>query len=111
MSAVLLPETTPHTVPLDFNALVIRLGPLKHALTDDEFFDFCQANRELRIEMTKEGEMVIMLPTGGEGGNRNFNLTGEFAAWVKVDGTGVGFDSSTGFKLPNGAKRAPDLAW
>jgi Uma2 family endonuclease len=52
-----------------------------------------------------------MMPTGGEGGHRNFNLNGEFYAWVIADGTGVGFDSSTGFILPNGAKRAPDLAW
>lgn len=55
--------------------------------------------------------MIVMMPTGGEGGNRNFNLIGEFYAWVKADGTGVGFDSSTGFKLPNGAKRSPDLSW
>jgi len=55
--------------------------------------------------------MIIMMPTGGEGGSRNFNLAGEFRVWVKADGTGIGFDSSTGFKLPNGAKRSPDLSW
>jgi len=92
-------------------ALVIRLGPLKSHLSDDEFFEFCVLNSDLRIEMTKEGEMIIMLPCGSEGGHRNFNLTAEFGIWAKTDGTGVGFDSSSGFTLPNGAKRAPDLSW
>lgn len=80
-------------------------------LGDDDLFDLCAANRELRIERTTDGELVIMPPTGGETGRRNFDLIGQFAAWVRQDGTGVGFDSSTGFLLPNGAERAPDVAW
>jgi Uma2 family endonuclease len=80
-------------------------------LGDDDLFELCAANRELRIERTTDGELVIMPPTGGETGRRNFDLTGQFAAWVRRDGTGVGFDSSTGFLLPNGAERAPDVAW
>jgi Uma2 family endonuclease len=80
-------------------------------LGDDDLFELCTANRELRIERTTDGELVIMPPTGGETGRRNFDLTGQFAAWVRRDGTGVGFDSSTGFLLPNGAERAPDVAW
>ena len=91
--------------------MVIRLGPLRKKVTDDEFFEFCANNNELRIEMTKEGQMIIMMPTGSEGGNRNFNLAVEFGIWAKTDGTGVGFDSATGFTLPNGAKRSPDLSW
>jgi len=80
-------------------------------LGDDDLFDLCTANSELRIERTTDGELVIMPPTGGETGRRNFDLIGQFAAWVRHDGTGVGFDSSTGFLLPNGAERAPDVAW
>lgn len=108
MSAALL-KTFPE--PLELDSLVIRLGPLKQRMTDDEFFEFCARNRELRIEMTKEGEMIIMSPVGCEGGHRNYLLTVRFGAWAEADGTGVGFDSSAGFKLPNGAKRAPDLSW
>jgi Uma2 family endonuclease len=52
-----------------------------------------------------------MAPTGGQTGRRNFILNGLFFAWVEADGRGIGFDSSTGFLLPNGAKRSPDLAW
>lgn len=80
-------------------------------LSDDEFWEFCVRNHDLRIEMTKEGQMIIMLPVGGEGSSRNFLLTGRFAAWVETDGTGVGFDSSGGFRLPNKAKRSPDASW
>jgi Uma2 family endonuclease len=80
-------------------------------MTDHEFYEFCQLNSEWRIERTCEGDLILMPPTGGQTGRRNFILTGVFTAWVEADGTGVGFDSSTGFTLPNGAKRSPDLAW
>jgi Uma2 family endonuclease len=80
-------------------------------LTDHELFEICQRNRDWRIERTSEGEVIAMPPAGGRTGQRNFELTGIFRAWVEADGTGVGFDSSTGFILPNGAERSPDLAW
>ncbi len=91
--------------------LTLHFGPVLRKLSDDDFFDFCQANRDWRIERTSDGDIIIMPPTGGETGERNFNLTGMFHAWVRTDGTGKGFDSSTGFILPNGAERSPDLAW
>jgi Uma2 family endonuclease len=84
--------------------LAARLG-------DDALFELCRINRDLRIERTKEGELVIMSPTGGETGRRNFALVVAFGAWAAKDGSGVGFDSSTGFVLPNGAERSPDVAW
>jgi Uma2 family endonuclease len=84
---------------------------LSEHLDDDALFELCALNRELRIERNADGELIIMAPTGGETGNRNFALTGQLWAWVKKDGTGRGFDSSTGFILPNGAERAPDAAW
>jgi Uma2 family endonuclease len=96
----------PHSEPL-----MIEFGKFARHMDDDEFFEFCQANRDLRIERTSDGEVIIMPPTGAESGRRNFSLNGQFYLWVEVDGTGVGFDSSTGFVLPNGAKRSPDLAW
>jgi Uma2 family endonuclease len=80
-------------------------------LGDDELFAFCAANRDLRIERTADGELLIMSPAGGETARRNFDLTGQLAAWARRDGTGLGFASSTGFLLPNGAERAPALAW
>jgi Uma2 family endonuclease len=90
--------------------LVLRLAPVID-MTDQQFFELCQLNRDLRIERTSQGDLVIMPPTGGETGRTNFELTVLFGHWVHVDDTGVGFDSSTGFALANGAKRSPDLAW
>jgi Uma2 family endonuclease len=97
-------------ISLPENVAECVITPL-HRLTDNEFWQFCSNNRDLRIEMTSEGQVIIMLPVGGEGSSRNFNLTTEFGAWVKQDKTGIGFDSSGGFKLPNKAKRSPDAAW
>lgn len=91
--------------------IILHFGPLLQKIDDREFFEFCRLNPELRIECSSDGDLIITPPTGGKTGGRNFFLTGEFFQWAKADGTGKGFDSSTGFTLPNGAKRSPDLAW
>jgi len=80
-------------------------------MTDHELFTLCELNRDWRIERTSTGEIIAMPPTGGRTGRLNFELARVFGAWVEADGTGVAFDSSTGFLLPNGAERSPDLAW
>jgi len=98
------------TTPVETYPIVLRMPPALE-MDDEQFFEFCQINRELRIERTAKGEIVIMPPTGSETGGRNFDLIVQFGVWVKQDGTGKGFDSSTGFKLPNGAERSPDLSW
>lgn len=91
--------------------LEIDFGNLLKPMDDDDFFYFCQRHRDLRIEMDKFGEITIMSSTGSETGGINFDLIADFAIWARADGTGKGFDSSTGFILPNGAKRSPDLSW
>ncbi|MBN3908701.1 MAG: Uma2 family endonuclease [Nostoc sp. NMS1] len=91
-------------------ALILNLSPTIE-LTDDQFFQLCQNNRDLRLERTAEGELIIMPPTGWESGNRNSKLTARVEYWADADGTGLAFDSSTGFKLPNGANRSPDASW
>lgn len=79
-------------------------------LTDEQFYQ-CQHNRDLQFERTAQGELIIMLPTGGVTSQRNGRLTQQLFNWTDADGTGVAFDSSGGFKLPNGANRSPDAAW
>jgi Uma2 family endonuclease len=91
--------------------LVLCLGPLRHKMTDEEFFAFCRANPELRIERTSEGDLIVMSPAGGKTGNRNLKLGARLGIWAEADGTGEAFDSSTGFILPNRAERSPDAAW
>jgi Uma2 family endonuclease len=77
----------------------------------EHFFEFCRVNAVWRIERNAQGEVVVRMPTGAETGTRNAELTGLLGNWVKHDGTGRGFDSSTGFDLPNGAMRSPDASW
>lgn len=94
----------------DNNSLMLRFFPAI-MLTDDQFYDFCQINRELRIEKTGRGDVVIMSPAGGETSRKNSELVAVLVNWAKKDKTGVVFDSSGGFILPNGATRSPDAAW
>lgn len=90
---------------------VILHWPQSMRLADAQFFEFCQANSELLIECTAQGDYEIMLPTGGETGWRNSRLIVLLSQWADQDGRGVVFDSSTGFVLPNGAIRSPDVSW
>ncbi|MDJ0904036.1 MAG: Uma2 family endonuclease [Xenococcus sp. MO_188.B8] len=80
-------------------------------LTDEQFALICSTNRDLRLERTATGELVIMPPTGGETGKRNSSINAQLWFWNQQHKLGEVFDSSTGFKLPNGATRSPDAAW
>ena len=84
---------------------------LKIDLTDKQYFQLCQNNRDFRFEMTALGELLIMPPTGGETGRRNVKITTQLDNWNTKENLGEVFDSSTGFILPNGAKRSPDASW
>ena len=77
----------------------------------EEFFDFCQANGELRIERDAVGNIIVMSPTGIETGGRNASLTSQVYVWTRNEGGGKSFDSSAAFELPNGATRSPDVSW
>ena len=80
-------------------------------MTDDQFFDFCQLNRDLQMERTAEGDILITSPSGGEASAQNMELSGQLRDWAKRDRVGVAFDSSGGFILPNKATRSPDASW
>lgn len=90
--------------------VVLRLRPLVN-LSDDDFLELCNLNEGLFFEQNADGELIIMPPTGGVSGNRNMRLTAQLSVWADRTETGVGFDSSTLFRLPNGAIRSPDAAW
>lgn len=80
-------------------------------LTDEQFFQLCQNNRDLKFERNFNGDLVIMSPTGGETSNINAGLTAQLWNWNAQTKIGKVFDSSGGFKLPNGADRSPDASW
>ena len=89
----------------------LRMNVRRTNLTEEQFMELCQENPELRLELTAHGELVIMPPTGSESGWRSGQVFLSLGTWAKQDGTGLSFDSSTGFTLPNGAIRSPDASW
>ena len=92
------------------NSVVLHWPP-SMCLVNDQFFEFCQANKELRIERTAQGDYEIMAPAGGETSWRNSGLIAQLYNWAEQEGSGVVFDSSGGFILSNGAIRSPDVSW
>ncbi|WP_341733538.1 Uma2 family endonuclease [Microcoleus sp. EPA2] len=85
--------------------------PQTFKVTDEQFQQIAAVNRDLRLERTATGELIIMAPTGSETGNRNQDMSGQLWLWNRQTKLGVVFDSSSGFKLPNGADRSPDASW
>lgn len=81
-------------------------------VTLEQFAALAVANRDLRLERTAQGELIVNPPAGWETGERNRSLIGQLDRWYEEsDDSGKAFDCSTGFILPNGAIRAPDASW
>jgi Uma2 family endonuclease len=96
------PEEIGPLFTLDFSSI---------RLTAAQFEHLCRDNRDLRLELTSNGELIVMPPTGSRTGQRNAILTRQLTTWAEKDGTGVAFDSSTGFTIPDGAILSPDASW
>lgn len=92
------------------NTITLNLKPVIE-LTDEQFYQLCRRNPDVKFERSAKGELIIMPPTGGETGNYNSEINADFVIWNRQTKLGKVFDSSTGFKLPNSANRSPDVAW
>ncbi|NEP03216.1 MAG: Uma2 family endonuclease [Symploca sp. SIO2E9] len=101
---------TQATTATEITPLVLQMSPVIE-MTDNQFFEFCQLNRDLRIERTVKGELVIMPPVGGRSGNREADLITDLNLWNRQTLMGKVFSSSTIFRLPKGGNRSPDAAW
>jgi Uma2 family endonuclease len=95
-------ETKP--LLLDVHSITLRVN-------HEEFKKLCQDNPDLRLELTKEGQLITMAPAGWESSKRNSKLNSRVEAWNERIDLGEVFDSSGGFTLPNGAIRSPDVTW
>ncbi|MGB6297817.1 MAG: Uma2 family endonuclease [Rivularia sp. (in: cyanobacteria)] len=91
-------------------SLTLNLNPIIK-LTREQFYQLCETNPELKLERNAQGELIVMPPTGGETGRSNVNLIFQVAKWNEENQLGEVFDSSTGFTLPSGAERSPDVSW
>jgi Uma2 family endonuclease len=96
----------------DFESMApVILNPRRVPMTDDEFVAFCQQYEDCSVECTAEGEIIIMPPAYAITGEQNLEVGAQLLMWTKKDGRGRVYDSSTGFRLPNGARRSPDASW
>jgi Uma2 family endonuclease len=91
-------------------ALTLNLNSIIK-LTREQFYQLCEENSDLKLERNAQGELIIMPPTGGETGRSNVNLILQVGLWNEKNHGGEVFDSSTGFTLPNGGDRSPDVSW
>ena len=89
---------------------ILKLPPTV-SMSTDQFYDLCRANEDWKLERTAQGDLIVMAPTGGETGVRNSNLNLQLGIWNEKSQLGLVFDSSTGFHLPDGSDRSPDVAW
>lgn len=93
-------------------ALALSVPPDVHLrVSDEDFWRLCQENRDLRLERTAEGELIVMPPAAPDGSQRNAGITAQLWIWNRQANLGVAFDSSAGFTLPNSAIRGPDASW
>jgi Uma2 family endonuclease len=99
-------RTEPGSMTVDISSLMAL-----PQMSEAQFYAFCHGNRDLRIERTHKGEVIVMPPAFSDTGNRNNQINYQLTRWAEEDGTGEVFDSSSGFTLPNGAVRSPDASW
>lgn len=112
MVQTLPPPTKKDAPPAEKDApyfFIPNLSSLR--LTHEQFWDVCRDNPELRLELTSNGGLIVMPPAGAKTGNHNASLTAQLVTWAKKDGTGLAFDSSAGFTLPDKAVLSPDASW
>jgi Uma2 family endonuclease len=97
------------TFPESIAGLTVR--PVREKWSDADYWAFCEANPDLHIERTPEGEIVIIPPAGGESDHRGVEVITELRIWARQEGHGQGFGSSVQFFLPDGSGLSPDAAW
>ncbi|MDC0833878.1 hypothetical protein AY599_04990 [Leptolyngbya valderiana BDU 20041] len=99
--------------PTQLKTLFVELPrSLDLQVTPEQFEALAALNRDLKLERTADGILIVNPPTGGETGYRNSKISYFLVKWIEEQGgNGMAFDSSTGFQLPNGATRSPDVSW
>ncbi len=92
-------------------AITLNLEPFTQQLNSEQFYALCMANKDLAMERSPEGELIIVSPVGGESGKREAQYIIKLGVWNERTGLGEVFSSSTVFSLPDGGDRSPDAAW
>ncbi len=92
-------------------AIVLNVKPLANELTHEQFYELCMVNKDIAMERSPQGELIIMPPVGGESGRKEAKYISKLVVWNEQSELGEVFSSSTVFKLPKGGDRSPDAAW
>ncbi|HEY9817101.1 MAG TPA: Uma2 family endonuclease [Candidatus Obscuribacterales bacterium] len=94
-------------------SLLLNVQNVALTMTPEHFDQLCLDNPDLQLELTKDGELIVMPPTGGERGRRNLELAVEVGIWNRQTNLGEAFDSSTGYDFAalGGGKLSPDVSW
>jgi len=108
--AVAPPAQAPSAPDAVDTVLTPLLLPQDLRLTPEQFALVCEANPDAVLELTADGQLITMTPTGGETGARNINPAYQLAHWARSHGSWKLFDSSTGFRLADGSVPSPDAA-
>lgn len=105
--------TTALTPSLDHRPLLLDVSHVALTVTPEAFDQLCVDNPDLRLELTKDGTLIVMAPTGGESSEKNFDLVMEVGLWNRQTKLGRTFDSSCGYDFTalGGGKVSPDLSW
>jgi Uma2 family endonuclease len=96
---------------LETKPLLLDIHNITLRITHEEFEQLCQDNPDLRLELTANGELIVMAPAGWESSEKNLDLATDVNNWNRQTRIGRAFDSSGGFTLPNGAVKSPDVTW
>ncbi len=95
---------------VEAESFVIKFKPLTY-MDDEQFARFCALNDDLRIERNAKGDIILMPPAFTYTSKQNMKISSQLDNWAENDGTGIAYESSAGYKLPNGALRSPDASW
>ena len=104
---------TAPTTEIDTQPLLLDVSTTTLTVTPEQFASLCLKNPDLRLELTPDSKLIVMAPTGGESGRKNFKLSGQLFVWNERTELGEAFDSSTGYDLTafGGGKPSPDVSW
>jgi Uma2 family endonuclease len=93
--------------------LLLDVTNARLTVTPAQFDQLCIDNPDLRLELTKDGELIVMAPAGGETSKKNHNLSGQLFVWNEKNELGEAFDSSGGYDFTafEGGKPSPDVSW
>ena len=93
------------------HTIALKIPPRIDVFSDDELYEFCRQNPDLRIERDEDGQIFIKMPTGIKTSINNSELLADVVIWNRQHRLGEVTDAEGGYTLPDKSMRVPDVAW